>query len=129
MAVNVEAFYNMINGIARAQVEATPMDLTIDAKIARLYNVDIGEYKVEYQGNIFSAFVPNPEVTYNVGERVYVLVPQGDFSTKKVILGYSKYDTNMSDSDRIDLSNQYIIQGPNWYEEQGQNYLPDHTPL
>lgn len=129
MAVNVEAFYDMINGIARQQVQATPMDLTIDATISKLYNVDIGEYKVEYQGNIFSAFVSNPEVTYNVGERVYVLVPQGDFSTKKVILGYSKYDSNLSDADRVDLSNHYIIQGPNWYETGGLNYQPDHEPL
>lgn len=129
MAVNVEAFYDMINGIARQQVQATPMDLTIDATISKLYNVDTGEYKVEYQGNIFSAFVSNPEVTYNVGERVYVLVPQGDFSTKKVILGYSKYDSNLSDADRIDLSNHYIVQGPNWYESGGLNYQPDHEPL
>lgn len=129
MAVNVEAFYDMINGIAKRQVQATPMDLTIDAKIAKLYNVDIGEYKVEYQGNIFSAFSADPTVAYNVGERVYVLVPQGDFSTKKVILGYSKYESNVSDSDRIDLQNQYIVQGPNWYEVDGENYLPDHHPL
>lgn len=129
MAINVEAFYDMINGIAKQQVQATPMDLTIDAKISKLYNVDIGEYKVEYQGNIFSAFTQNPEVTYNVGERVYVLVPQGDFSTKKVILGYSKYESNLSEADRIDLSNQYVIQGPNWYEVGGLNYRPDHHPL
>ena len=105
------------------------MDLTIDAEINKLGNVDIGEYKVQYQGNVFSAFSVDPTVTYNVGERVYVLVPQGDFSTKKVILGYSKYDNNISDAKRQDLQNQYIVEGPNWYEVDGENYLPDHHPL
>ena len=46
MAINVEAFYDMINGIAGKRIEATPMDLTIDAEVSKPVNVDTGEYKV-----------------------------------------------------------------------------------
>lgn len=103
------------------------MDLTIDAEVVKCANPDIGEYKVQYQSNVFSAFCTDPTITYNKGERVYVLVPQGDFSTKKIILGYSKYESNLSQSDLTDLSNLYIEAGPNWYSDE--NYKPDHNPL
>lgn len=127
MAINVEAFYDMIDGIAERRVSATPMDLTIDAEVTKIVNIDIGEYKVEHQGSVFSAFSNEPEVTYNVGERVYVLVPQGDFSTKKVILGRSAYNNDKSYDDLQHLTNLFIDQGPNWVDKN--NYRLDHTPL
>lgn len=129
MAINVEAFYDMINGIAGKRIEATPMDLTIDAEISKPVNVDTGEYKVQYQGNIFSAFTVDPTVTYNGGERVYVLVPQGDFSTKKIILGRSAYNNTLSNAQRQDLTNFYIEHGPNWVSGEEGTYKMDHTPL
>jgi phage baseplate assembly protein gpV len=61
-----------------------------------LYNVEIGEYKVEYQANTFSAFSLDPTIVYSKNEQVYVLVPQGDFSAKKIILGISKYKNTTS---------------------------------
>ena len=100
MALLVEQFYDMINGIARKQIEASPMDLTIDAEVVKCANPDIGEYKVQYQSNVFSAFCTDPTITYNKGERVYVLVPQGDFSTKKIILGRSAYNNTLSNAQR-----------------------------
>lgn len=125
----VQAFYDMINGAVKSRIDATPMDLTIDAEINSVANVDIGEYKVEYQGNIFSAFVVDPTVTYNRGERVYVLVPQGDFSTKKVILGRSAYNNNLSDAQRQDMTNYFIEQGPNWVSGEEGTYKLNYDSL
>lgn len=122
MALDVEALYDVINNIARRQVQASPSDLTIDAKIVFISDITIGKYKVEYQGNTFTAFSMNPEVTYNVGERAYVLVPQGDFSAKKVILGRSAYNNNLTHADLQDMTNFYVDQGPNWVDKNQGTY-------
>lgn len=127
MAINVEAFYDMIDSIADKRVSATPMDLTIDAEVTQIKDVTIGEYKVEYQGSVFSAFNLEPTITYNVGERIYVLVPQGDFSTKKIILGRSAYGKDSTYEDLQSMTNFYIDQGPNWVDDS--NYKMDHQPL
>lgn len=129
MALNVEAFYDAINSIAKRQVQSTPADLTIDAEIANIYNVDIGEYKVEYQGNIFSAFSTDPTVVYKKGEKVYILVPQGDYSNKKVILGRSAYNNQLTYQDMQDMTNFFIEAGPNWASEEDGTYPINYNPL
>lgn len=124
MALNVEAFYDAINGIARSQVQASPSDLTIDAKIAFISDITVGKYKVEYQGNTFTAFATDPTVTYNVGDRVYVLVPEGNYDRKKIILGRSAYNDNLTNADIQDMTNFYVDQGPNWVDpNQGTYHL------
>lgn len=59
--------------------------ITIQAAIASIVDAGTGEYSVEYLGNTFSVYA-NSNVTYSVGDVVYVLVPDGDFSKNKVIL-------------------------------------------
>lgn len=128
MAIDVELFYDAINNIARRQVEANPGDLTIDAQISVIYNADIGEYKVEYQGNVFSAYSTDPTITYSPGERVYVLVPKGDFSSKKMIISRASYD-NLTYQQKQDMTNFYIEQGPNWVSGEEGTYRMEEGPL
>ena len=59
--------------------------ITIQATITSIIDAGTGEYSVEYLGNIFSVYA-NSNVTYSVGDVVYVLVPDRDFSKNKVIL-------------------------------------------
>ena len=59
--------------------------ITIQATITSVVDAGTGEYSVEYLGNTFSVYA-NSNVTYSVGDVVYVLVPDGDFSKNKVIL-------------------------------------------
>lgn len=127
MAIDVELFYDAINNIAKQQVQANPGDLTIDATITKLFNAELGEYKVEYQGNIFSAFSVDPTITYFQDERVYVLVPRGDFSTKKMILCRASHDDNLSYQDKQDMTNFYVEQGPNWVSGEEGTYRMDYS--
>ncbi len=60
-------------------------DKTIKAKITEIVNLDAGEYKVRYSGNIFSAFANDLKTAYKVDDSVYVVVPEGNFSGKKLI--------------------------------------------
>ena len=61
-------------------------DQTIQGRIFTIENLDTGEYKVRYKGNIFSAFAENGK-TYKIYDNVFVTVPEGDFSNKKMITG------------------------------------------
>lgn len=67
---------------AAANSEST---ITIQGAITEVSDAGKGEYLVEYLGNTFSAYA-NSNVAYSVGDVVYVLVPDGDFSKNKVIL-------------------------------------------
>ena len=117
MASNlVENFFGAINTISQANVDAAKRDETIDAEIVSLTNAETGEYRVTYQGNTFSATASDPTTTYSKGDRVYVLVPRGDFSAKKIILGRSDYKNSTVSDDLSDLTNFYIVKGPNWLD-------------
>lgn len=122
-----EAFFDAINGIAQRNIQAAAMDLTIDCEVQKAYNIDIGEYKVLHEGSIFSAFSSDPTVTYKNGDKVYVLVPQGDMSRKKVILGHSAYQNGLTYGDLQQMTNFYIEKGPNWLSDG--LYRRDHKPL
>lgn len=111
-----EVLFGGMEAIYKEQLKNLRQDVTIDAEIKSIKNPDTGEYKVEYQGNLFSAFSQSLLTTYTIGERVYVLVPQGDYSGKKIILGRSSYQNTMSSKELSALQNYYIPQGPNWAE-------------
>ena len=59
--------------------------LTLETVVAQVLDAGLGEYSVEYMENTFTAYA-NANATYSVGDKVYVLVPEGDFSKTKIIL-------------------------------------------
>lgn len=120
----INNFFDAINVISKDNVEQSHRDITIDAEIVQLINADRGEYKVSYQGNTFSAESTDVTVTYNPGDKVYVFVPQGDYTKKKLILGRSDYKNNDSYEDRQDMTNFYVDRGPNWLEWYGFDHMP-----
>ena len=127
MSKLVQDFFDAVNTIAKDEVSAAKNDATVDAEIKSVVNIDIGQYKVAYQGNVFDAYSSDPLSTYDVGEQVYVLVPQGDFSKRKVILGRSAYKNNTTFQDQQDMTNFYIEKGPNWITDWYQ--LGHDSPL
>jgi hypothetical protein len=76
---------NRLSSLAKEQ--------TITCTITECTNSLTGEYKVQYQNGFFAAYVQN-EASYNVGDSVYVLVPQGDYSNTKVIISKATVDSN-----------------------------------
>ena len=60
--------------------------LTIDCAITSVNDEAAGVYSVEYLGSTFEVHA-NSNATYSVGDSVYVLVPNGDFTKEKIILG------------------------------------------
>lgn len=86
-------------------------DKTIQAKIYSVVDIDTGEYKVRYNGNIFSAFSNDTFKTYKVNDAVYVSVPEGNFSNKKLITSLVTADS-LSSSQLSDLSNSVMEVSP-----------------
>lgn len=60
-------------------------DKTVQAEIYSVVDLNTGEYKVRYNGNIFSAYSEDTSKTYEEEDQVYVKVPEGDFSNRKII--------------------------------------------
>lgn len=67
--------------------------LTIECTIKEVINAGVGEYKIDYLSNTFNAYASNPSIEYNIGDKIYVLIPEGDFSKQKIILGTSAPST------------------------------------
>ena len=86
-------------------------DKTIQAKVYSVVDIDTGEYKVRYNGNIFSAFSNDTSKTYKVNDAVYVSVPEGNFSNKKLIISLVTADS-LSSSQLSDLSNSVMEVSP-----------------
>lgn len=82
-----EQLLQAIDIITDQKVAELQFDKTIQAKIYSLVDVDTGEYKVKYNSNIFSAFSNDIKQNYKIDEPVYVIIPEGNFSARKVITG------------------------------------------
>ena len=99
-------------------------DKTIQAKIFSVTDVDTGEYKVRYNGNIFSAFANDASVSYKKNDDVYVTVPEGDFSNKKLII--SKVTSkSLSEAELSSLANSIIEVSPTFDKLYNGAYDPD----
>lgn len=86
-------------------------DKTIQAKVYSVVDIDTGEYKVRYNGNIFSAFSNDTSKTYKVNDAVYVSVPEGNFSNKKLITSLITANS-LSSSQLSNLSNSMMEASP-----------------
>lgn len=71
--------------ITEEKLRQLKYDKTIQAIVYSIVDVDTGEYKVRYNSNIFSAFSEDTSKSYSVKDAVYVKVPEGNFSNKKLI--------------------------------------------
>lgn len=116
-----------IEQIAARGLAATPIDLTISGEVVKIENPGVGQYLIKYQSNTWRAFSLNPEIVYNVGEKVYILVPQGDFSGKKIIIGRSSAAGNISYAEIQEMTNFFVPMGPNWLDPTF--YGIDHSML
>lgn len=77
--------------------------LTIEGRVSGEIDSGKREYEIEYQSNRFTAHAIS-EVNYRVDDIVYVVIPNGDFSKNKIILGLvnSLDKVFVSDSDYND---------------------------
>lgn len=89
-----EIWLTAMDALIQNRLAGLDYDKTIKAKIIK--DKGNGLYMVEQDGVIkFDAQAIN-NATYSINDEVYILVPQGDFSSSKVIVSKSKLNDNNS---------------------------------
>ena len=81
-----EALLDAMKIITGQVIERTKMDQTVTATIVSYNNALTGEYRVSYNGGEMLAYA-NDGASYSENTMVYVLVPEGDFTKRKIIVG------------------------------------------
>ena len=79
-----------INIIVNKAISEAKYDKTIQATIIKCVDATIGKYQVKYQDSTFYAYSSNSDTSYSDNSVVYILVPGGDMSKDKTILGSTK---------------------------------------
>ena len=98
MANLQDAILNAVDTVVANRVSQIATDKTVTATVAGCTNSLTGEYLVSYNGGKLKAYAQEGN-TYTQGQSVYVLIPEGDFSKKKNIVGVAQAaedDNNIS---------------------------------
>ena len=113
MATTNELQAKLIEGIqilAENAVAKANLPKTIECEIILSKDPAIGMYTVSYMGNTFDVYAASSSITYHEKDVVLVLVPDGDMSKTKYIIGASTPQGDM-------------------YEETAQNKITKGTPV
>lgn len=120
MATNSSQLQETILKAIDAVVTQRNNDLKLDKTIIGTIKKNIGKrgtkplYQVEYSGGIIEAVAQSVEDMYSPHTGVYVLVPQGNFSNEKIIVGRtSAINTDRTASVVAAAVNNYSIVGAN----------------
>lgn len=118
------ALLDAINYCINNRVENLDRDKTITATIVSCSNALIGEYKVSYNDGFLDAYAQDG-ASFSPNQTVYVLVPEGDFSKRKTIVGKA---SNVSDDNNLtfvsSLLNSYNMIGQNVISVKDERDMP-----
>lgn len=115
MANLTKSLLDAISIIANKSIDEASSDETIKTVVKKVINTSEGKYLVNYNNGDFYAYKqPGSTDLYEIDEQVYVLVPKGDMSQKKFIVGKVKDNKDYSSKKSISsLLNDYVIIGDN----------------
>lgn len=82
-----QSLLNSIELLSQTAVSQDNAVKSIKATIVDIKDEGLNTYTVSYGGNQFEASATSLNVKYQTGDVVYVLIPDGDFSQKKLIMG------------------------------------------
>ena len=105
MGANVDfpnSLFQSIDTIVSARIANLPYDQTVECDIIDNAKAANGEYTIQYQTAKFIAY--SNDTTYNIGDRVYVQIPKGDFNQDKIILSKKKLSDEIAVS-KLPFSN------------------------
>jgi hypothetical protein len=109
-----DSILKAFNIIADATVDSLTNDTTIKATITKIVNLDKKQYSASYNGGYISVYAQGNE-TYKENDYVYVLVPQGNMSNTKYILGL------------VETASTNSLQTESSEEEDIEKTLSDYT--
>lgn len=110
-----------VDTIVSNRIEQIATDKTVTATVAGCTNSLTGEYLVSYNGGKLKAYAQEGN-TYTQGQSVYVLIPEGDFTKKKNIVGVAQ---TAEDDNNISFVSSAISN----YNLIGRNCLSDKNKV
>lgn len=108
------ALLQSISIIADQAVKEADYNKTIQATIVKCVDPTIEQYRIRYQDGYWYAYGNGSGVKYAEGSNVYILVPKGDMSQNKIILGTVQ---------KLGINYVNPISEENKYEETGNNVV------
>jgi hypothetical protein len=81
-----ESILASIETLLDRKIDTLDTDKTVTAVIDSCANMLENKYMAKYQGGLFACYAQDG-TAYTKGQAVYVLVPENDFSNKKIIVG------------------------------------------
>lgn len=131
MSTLQDSLFDAMGILAESAAKKAQGAITIDCVITRILNLSTGKYEVDYLGNLLIVYAGTPNVQYKVGDKVYILVPDGDFSKQKVIISLSTpsvitYDKS-EENNYIQVSNNFF--GTNSDEIKLCSYFKKEVPV
>ena len=80
-----QSILKTIDLVVKDNLNKIHFDQSIKGTIDSVVNINTGEYKIKYEDGIFSAFSENTSIIYKEGDQVWIKIPEGDYSNKKLI--------------------------------------------
>lgn len=96
-----ESILDAISVLAENSIRNAPGTTVIDCVVSKIVNPGLGEYEVTYLGNTLPVYSSNPNIEFNIDDKVYVLIPEGDFSKQKIIISASTPSTITYDTSEL----------------------------
>ncbi len=120
-----ESLLKAISIVADRSAEEVASDKTIKVAIKKNISTSEGKYLVTYNGGDFYAYTQSgSKDIYEENEQVYLLLPEGDMSQKKFIIGKVEGEKNQSEKIlNSSLLNDYVLLGDNAVIEKGYGLL------
>lgn len=108
---------NAIDYLVNNRIDKINKDTTITCTVKKCENTLTGQYSVNYNGGFLTAYAQEG-ANYSENQNVYVLIPENDWSKKKLIIGKA---SGVTDDNNITFTSSLI----NDYNMIGQNTLVD----
>lgn len=89
-----DSLFQSIDTIISARIANLPYDQTIECDVIDNSEASEGKYIVQYQNAKLIAYSNNAE--FEIGDRVYVQIPKGDFNQDKTIISKKKSTTEFT---------------------------------
>ena len=96
MSVYEENFCRAVDTIIAERLKELTFDKTINCTIIELADKENGKYYVTDGSSKFYAYVNDDKASYRKNTSVQVLIPEGNFNNKKLIIGKSTEDDESS---------------------------------
>lgn len=116
-----ESILKAIDILVNNRIDNMQTDKTVVATVVTCTNALTGEYKVSYNGGFMTAYAQEG-MTYTDNSSVYVLVPQNDFTKKKVIVSKSQALEN-------DQNISFVSSALSDYNLIGKNPIKDNKKI